>query len=48
MTAGRQFSVRLALPRQRAYYERMGYRFLAYGTHAGFTEPTFATFTKDV
>ncbi|GEM_PF-4851031 len=34
-----QFSVRLALPRQRAYYERMGYRF---------TEPTFATLTKDL
>jgi len=43
-----RFSVRLALPRQRAYYERMGYRFLEYGTHAGFTEPTFATLTKDL
>lgn len=43
-----RFSVRLALPRQRTYYERMGYRFLAYGTHTGFTEPTFATLTKDV
>lgn len=43
-----QFSVRLALPRQRAYYERMGYRFLAYGTHVGFTAPTFATLTKEV
>jgi ribosomal protein S18 acetylase RimI-like enzyme len=43
-----QFSVRLALPRQRAYYERMGYRFVAYGTHAGFSEPTFATLAKDL
>lgn len=43
-----QFSVRLALPRQRAYYERMGYRFVAYGTHAGFAEPTFATLAKDL
>lgn len=43
-----QFSVRLALPRQRAYYERMGYRFVAHGTHAGFAEPTFATLAKSL
>lgn len=43
-----QFSVRLALPRQRAYYERLGYRFREYGTHSGFTEPTFATLSKDL
>lgn len=43
-----QFSVRLALPRQRAMYERMGYRFLGYGTHPGFTEPTSATLAKDL
>jgi ribosomal protein S18 acetylase RimI-like enzyme len=43
-----QFSVRLALPRQRAMYERMGYRFLEYGMHPGFAEPTFATLTKDL
>jgi hypothetical protein len=41
-----QFSVRLALPRQRAYYERLGYRFVSYGTHAGFSEPTSVTLTK--
>lgn len=43
-----QFSVRLALPRQRAMYERMGYRFLEYGTHPGFSAPTFATLVKDI
>ena len=43
-----QFSVRLALPRQRAMYERMGYRFVEYGTHSGFSAPTFATLTKDL
>jgi ribosomal protein S18 acetylase RimI-like enzyme len=43
-----QFSVRLALPRQRAMYERMGYRFIAYGTHPGFAAPTFATLTKNL
>lgn len=43
-----QFSVRLALPRQRAYYERLGYHFVEYGTHEGFSEPTFATLAKDL
>ena len=43
-----QFSVRLALPRQRAYYERLGYAFVEYGTHPGFSEPTSATLTKDL
>ncbi len=43
-----QFSVRLALPRQRAYYERLGYRFVAYGTHAGFAAPTSATLEKEI
>jgi len=43
-----RFSVRLALPHQRAYYERLGYRFVAYGTHAGFAEPTSATLEKEI
>ncbi|MCA1667557.1 MAG: GNAT family N-acetyltransferase [Thermomicrobia bacterium] len=43
-----QFSVRLALPRQRAYYERLGYHFVAYGTHAGFAAPTSATLEKEI
>lgn len=43
-----QFSVRLALPRQRAMYERMGYHFVAYGTHPGFAEPTSAMLAKDL
>jgi hypothetical protein len=30
----------------RAYYERLGYRFVSYGTHAGFSEPTSVTLTK--
>ncbi|MDQ6603413.1 MAG: GNAT family N-acetyltransferase [Chloroflexota bacterium] len=43
-----QFSVRLALPRQRAFYERMGYRVVGLGTHAGFAAPTSATLEKAI
>lgn len=43
---GTRLSVRLALPRQRAYYERLGYVVVAYGTHPGFTTPTSAKLEK--
>ncbi len=39
-------SVRLALPKQRAMYESLGYQVYSYGTHAGFVEPTFVTMRK--
>lgn len=43
-----RLSVRLSLPRQQAYYERHGYRVVAFGTHASFAQPTYATLEKDV
>lgn len=43
-----RLSVRLALPRQRAWYERRGYAFVAHGTHAGHTAPTSATLEKSL
>ena len=33
-------TVRLALTRQRALYEKLGFEFVEFGTHEGFTEPT--------
>ena len=41
-----RLSVRLALPRQRAYYERVGYAAISFGTHPGFTTPTSVTLEK--
>ncbi len=41
-----RIGVRLALTRQRAWYERLGYRYVAFGTHAGYTQPTSATLEK--
>jgi ribosomal protein S18 acetylase RimI-like enzyme len=41
-----RLSVRLALERTRAFYERLGYAFYSYGTHPGFTEPTYLTLEK--
>jgi predicted N-acetyltransferase YhbS len=41
-----RLSVRLALAENRAYYERLGYAFHAYGTHAGYPEPTYVTLEK--
>jgi predicted N-acetyltransferase YhbS len=43
-----QLSVRLSLAENRAYYERVGYRFLRYGTHAGYSAPTFVVMEKVV
>jgi len=41
-----QLSVRLQLADLRATYERLGYRFLRYGTHAGYAAPTYVTLYK--
>jgi predicted N-acetyltransferase YhbS len=41
-----QLGVRVALPGNRAYYERQGYRFIEARTHAGYVEPTFVILEK--
>jgi ribosomal protein S18 acetylase RimI-like enzyme len=43
-----QLGVRVALPGNRAYYERMGYRFLEARTHTGYTEPTYVILQKSL
>lgn len=43
-----QLSVRVVLLDNQAYYERLGYRVLSYGNHAGYVEPTFVNMVKDV
>jgi ribosomal protein S18 acetylase RimI-like enzyme len=43
-----RLGVRLALAPLRAYYERMGYRVSSYGTHEGYSEPTYAILEKDL
>src|SRR5205085_12502007 len=43
-----RLGVRLALPRQRAYYERLGYRAIHALTHAGYTEPTYLMLEKQL
>ncbi|MEZ4707385.1 MAG: GNAT family N-acetyltransferase [Caldilineaceae bacterium] len=39
-------SVRVVLTEQHKYYSRLGYHFVRYGTHPGFTEPTFMVMEK--
>jgi GNAT superfamily N-acetyltransferase len=41
-----RLGVRVALPRNRAYYERLGYRFVEARSHAGYTEPTYVILEK--
>ncbi|HEY0607857.1 MAG TPA: GNAT family N-acetyltransferase [Herpetosiphonaceae bacterium] len=41
-----ELSVRLQLVELRAAYERLGYRALRYGTHAGYSAPTYVTLYK--
>ena len=41
-----QLGVRVALPANRAYYERMGYRFLKARRHTGYAEPTYVILEK--
>ncbi|MEP6984761.1 MAG: GNAT family N-acetyltransferase [Chloroflexota bacterium] len=39
-------SVRMGLPRNRAFFERMGYSVTSYETHDGHSEPTFMHLMK--
>jgi predicted N-acetyltransferase YhbS len=41
-----RLSVRLALEKTRAFYERTGYTFHSYGSHPGFDTPTYVTLEK--
>jgi GNAT superfamily N-acetyltransferase len=43
-----QLNERLALPALRNYYERLGYQFAGYGTHHGYSEPTYVVLEKVV
>jgi ribosomal protein S18 acetylase RimI-like enzyme len=43
-----QLGVRIALPANRAYYERLGYRFLEARTHDGYAEPTYVILEKQL
>ena len=45
---GVQLGVRLVLPHLQAYYTRLGYRLLRYGTHEGFSQPTYAIMEKEL
>jgi ribosomal protein S18 acetylase RimI-like enzyme len=40
-------SVRLALEKQQAYYNRLGFEFQEYGTHEGYTKPTYMKMRKE-
>jgi ribosomal protein S18 acetylase RimI-like enzyme len=41
-----RLGVRVALPRNRAYYERLGYRFVEARSHAGYPGPTYVILEK--
>jgi ribosomal protein S18 acetylase RimI-like enzyme len=41
-----RLSVRIAQPQNRAYYERIGYRFVEARTHAGYSAPTYDVLEK--
>ena len=41
-----RLGVRIALPENRAYYERLGYCHCGHGTHPGCSEPTFLWMEK--
>lgn len=43
---GVELSVRLQLAELRAAYERLGYRVVRYGTHKGYSAPTYVTLHK--
>lgn len=43
-----RLSVRLALSENQAYYQRQGYRFWSYGTHTGYTTPTYVILQKQL
>jgi predicted N-acetyltransferase YhbS len=41
-------AVRVQLPQNKSYFERLGYQLSSYETHAGFSEPTFMLLSKSV
>jgi ribosomal protein S18 acetylase RimI-like enzyme len=41
-----RLGVRVALPHNRAYYERIGYRLLEARAHSGYAEPTYVILEK--
>jgi len=41
-----QLGVRVALPRNRAYYERLGYGFVEARSHDGYSQPTYVFLEK--
>jgi ribosomal protein S18 acetylase RimI-like enzyme len=41
-----RLSVRVAQPGNRAYYERIGYRFLEARAHSGYAQPTYVVLEK--
>ncbi len=41
-------AVRAALPQNRIFFESLGYQFVSYGRHEGYSEPTFVTLEKEV
>jgi len=43
---GVRLGVRIALPRNHAFFERLGYRVIGSHCHPGYTEPTFMTLEK--
>ena len=43
-----RLSVRLALLENQAYYQKKGYEFKHYGTHSGYTEPTYMVLEKQL
>ena len=43
-----RLGVRVALPRQRAYYERLDYRLVEERTHTGYGQPTYVILEKDL
>ncbi len=44
--AGVSLSVRVALPLNQSYFQRLGYSVTGYESHAGYTEPTFMHMLK--
>jgi len=43
-----RLGVRVALPRQRASYERLGYRLVEARSHPGYEQPTYVILEKDL
>ena len=43
-----QLGIRIALPRNRAFFEALGYRVISQHSHSGHTQPTFETLEKSM